>query len=270
MGSVVLALIRLTGYLAITLTLAPLQAVFKALRLPARRELPRRYHRICGHILGFRIKVRGQISDRSPVLFVSNHLSYLDIIVLGGMLPGSFVAKSEVAKWPFFGPLSKLQNTVYVDRRPSSTREQKDSLASRLSDGGNLILFPEGTSNDGNRTLPFKSALFASAAVRTDDDRPVTVQPVSIAVTDLDGWPIGRHFRSVYAWYGDMDLLSHIWRVAGVGRLTIQVQFHEPVTLEQFGSRKQLADHCWTQVAGAMARANAGRPQLENAVGAPA
>ena len=231
----------------------------------ARFVFPRLYHRLCVGILGFRVVVTGTPSAARPCLFVSNHMSYLDITILGSLIEGSFVAKSDVARWPFFGPLSRLQDTVYVDRRRASAGRQRDSLAGRLTQGDRLILFPEGTSSDGNRTLPFKSALFAVAYLTGPDGQPTTVQPVSLACTHLDGWPLGRNLRWVYAWYGDMDLLSHIWRVAGIGSLTVAVTFHQPVTLADFSSRKALAQHCEADVAAGVAAALSGRPQTDDA-----
>ena len=97
------------------------------------------------------------------MLFAANHVSYLDITVLGSLLDASFIAKTEVAGWPLFGWLARLQRSVFIDRRARSTAHQRDSIAARLAAGEALILFPEGTSGDGNRLLPFKSALFSVA-----------------------------------------------------------------------------------------------------------
>jgi 1-acyl-sn-glycerol-3-phosphate acyltransferase len=249
---------RLAVYLAFTLTLVTVQAAALRLRLRAAETIPIFYHRIVCRIMGVRVVTVGTLSTARPTLWVSNHLSYLDIEVLGSLLRGSFVAKSEVAGWPLFGMLAKLQRTVFVDRKVGSTHAQRDSLQSRLEAGDSLILFPEGTSSDGNRTLPFKSALFAVAGLRVAD-RPLTVQPVSLACTALDGIPIGRRRRPLYAWYGDMDLAPHLWSAACQGGMTVTVVFHDPVTIESIGSRKALADHCWRRVALGLAAANAGR-----------
>ncbi|MGQ9366264.1 lysophospholipid acyltransferase family protein [Azospirillum sp. ST 5-10] len=261
MGSPVVGAVRIAVYLAWTLLLIPLQALAVALGWGLRRSLPVFYHASCWRIIGFDVVVRGTVAQGGPVLFVSNHSSYLDIMVLGGLIPGSFVAKTEVARWPFFGLLAKLQRTVFVERRNRSTAgRQRDDMRGRLEAGDNLILFPEGTSSDGNRTLPFKTALFAVASARVDD-RPLTVQPVSVAATRLDGIPMGIAFRPVYAWYGDMDLAPHLWRAFTLGRITVEVEFHEPVTLDAFSSRKALAEHCWREVAGGVERAVSGRPR---------
>lgn len=259
MTSRVRGALRLGAYLMWTLTLVPVQALLIALRLPTRFALPRLYHAGCAVILGLTIKVRGERPSGGPVLVVANHSSYLDITVLGALVHGSFVAKSEVAGWPGFGFLAKLQQTVFIERKArSSTARQRDDLKSRLETGDTLILFPEGTSSDGNRTLPFKTALFAVAGTRIDG-RPVTVQPVSVTATRLDGLPMGFAYRPFYAWYGDMDLAPHLWQAFGAGGMEVVVEFHDPVTLDAFSSRKALAEHCQRAVAHGVARAVSGR-----------
>ncbi|WP_371821865.1 lysophospholipid acyltransferase family protein [Skermanella sp. TT6] len=258
MGSPLLGIARLTVYGVFTVLLMPVQALLVWLRSPLRHRLPRAYHAACTRILGLRVAVTGRPALSRPTLVVSNHSSYLDIIVLGSLVPGSFVAKTEVGGWPFFGLLAKLQQTVFVDRKARNAGTHRDDMRSRLEDGDILILFPEGTSSDGNRTLPFKTALFSVAALRVDD-RPIKVQPVSITAVKLDGIPLGRALRPFYAWYGDMELVGHVWQMVKLGRVTVQVEFHEPVDVEAFGSRKALADHCWRVVAAGVDRAVSGR-----------
>jgi 1-acyl-sn-glycerol-3-phosphate acyltransferase len=201
---------------------------------------------------------RGKPKQDGPVLFVSNHCSYLDITVLGSLVPASFVAKADVARWPLFGTLAKLQRSVFVDRQSFRAVKHRDEMSERLEAGDNLILFPEGTSNDGNRVLPFKSSLLSVAELEPGG-RPLTVQPVSIAYTMLDGLPMGRYLRPFFAWYGDMDMASHLWQWAGLGRLTVVVRFHEPVTLARFGSRKVLSEYCHAVISRGLSEALAGR-----------
>jgi 1-acyl-sn-glycerol-3-phosphate acyltransferase len=222
--------------------------------------LPRFYHRWCCRLLGFRVRTIGRPTTQRPVLFAANHISYTDITILGSLIAGSFIAKSEVAHWPFFGWLARLQRTVFVDRRIRSTATQRDEISQRLAAGDALILFPEGTSSDGNRILPFKSALFGAAA-QLGRIEPVVVQPVSLAYTRLDGIPIGRAYRPFVAWYGAMDLLTHLWGMIGLGTVEVVVQFHPPTLLADCGSRKALAGYCFARVAGGMAGALFGRPQ---------
>lgn len=258
MGSPLRAFVRIVTYLCLTASLLPVQLFAVRFNRKFAIRLPLFYHRLCARILGFQVRTHGVMMTRGPVLFACNHTSYSDISILGSLLPASFVAKAEVAGWPLFGVLAKLQRTVFVDRRPARATGQRDEMIRRLEAGDNLILFPEGTSSDGNAVLPFKSALFSVAQVKPNGE-PLVVQPVSIAYTRLDGMPIGRALRPYFAWYGDMTLAPHFWEIAGLGHATVDVVFHPPVTIEQYATRKELAEHCFTVVAKGVSTANAGR-----------
>jgi 1-acyl-sn-glycerol-3-phosphate acyltransferase len=255
------ATLLLIPYLIATLILIPLQAISVALKSRLAERIPVVYHRCVCWLFGLDVVVFGTPVKSRPTLFVANHSSYIDIEVFSSLIPVCFIAKAEVAGWPFFGTLARLQRTVFVDRRPGSTADQRDAIAERLAAGDNLMLFPEGTSDDGNRTLPFFSALFSVAERRLADGRPLTVQPISIAYAELNGFPLGRSLRPLLAWYGDMELAPHLWHFAGLGRVKVVVEFHPPVDIDQFGSRKALADHCRQAIARGMAEAIAGRPQ---------
>lgn len=258
LGSPLRSFVRLFLYLSFTLPLMPVQALALALRHPLRTELPLWYHRRCCKIVGFRIERRGRQSRAHPTLYVANHASYFDIMVLGAQIRGSFVAKAEVARWPLFGQLAKLQRTVFVARQRAAVARQREEITARLRAGDDLILFPEGTSDDGNRVLPFKSALFA--AVDTEGGGPpLTIQPVSIAYTRLDGMPMGRYLRPFFAWYGDMEMGGHLWRALGLGKVTVVVHYHPPVTSDAFPSRKALSDYCFGQVSAGVSAALSGR-----------
>ena len=254
-GSAWVASLRLVVYLGWTAILLPVQIAAVALPGRLKEWLPRFYHRSLWRPIGIDVRIQGAPNLDRPTLFVVNHTSYLDITVLGGLIEGCFVAKREVAGWPLFGLLAKLQRTAFVERRRGATANERDHIARRLSGGDNLILFPEGTSNDGNRVLPFKSALFA--ALQTSADLPI--QPVSIGYTRLDGMPLGRALRPFVAWYGDMDLAPHLFTLLGLGRMTVDVVFHAPVKAADFPSRKDLARHCHEVIAGGVAGALAGR-----------
>ena len=260
MGSPSLRLARLALYLAWTVGLMPVQAIGLALRRRWTSRLPVFYHRWCCRILGFRIRMVGTPTAERPVLFAANHISYTDITILGSVIPGSFIAKAEVADWPFFGWLAKLQRSVFVDRRVRNTATQRDAISDRLAAGDALILFPEGTSGDGNRVLPFKSALFGAAQIGKSLP-PVIVQPVSLAYTRLDGIPIGRLYRPFFAWYGAVDLAPHMWSMVGLGTVEVVVEFHPPTFLSDCGSRKALAGYCYARIAGGVAGALFGQQQ---------
>ena len=252
------AILCLTAVAGLTLALLPLQLVFLALRLPAASVLPVHYHRAVSRILGLDIRALGSRAPGRAVLYAVNHSSWLDIVVLSTVLAGRFVAKKEVAAWPVVGILAKLQRSVFVARERRDAGRHRDALVSRLEAGDSLILFPEGTSSDGNGVLAFKSALFA-VAEKPIAGAPLVVQPVSLAYTRLNGMPLGRHLRPFFTWHGDMELGPHLWRALGMGPLTAVVQLHEPVTIAGFASRKALAAHCQGVVAQGLSAALAGR-----------
>jgi 1-acyl-sn-glycerol-3-phosphate acyltransferase len=252
------ASLRLAGVVLWILLLLPALLFFRLLRRPHRViRVGRLIYRGIARVAGFRIEIVGTPCTREPALYVANHCSYFDIVVLGSQLLASFVAKQEVASWPGIGLIARIAGTVFVERQARHSKTQRDELGARLEQQHNsLILFPEGTSSNGQVVLPFKSALFS---VTETVERSLPVQPVSIAYTRLDGMPLGRGWRSHYAWYGDMDLASHLWLALGLGRLTVTVIYHPPVTLQQWGSRKALAEYCEKQVRRGVIAANGGR-----------
>lgn len=254
----------LAGFLTLTVLLIPVQ--WAALRVSKRlaARIPRFYHGLVCRLIGTRVHVSGvPISGEQPVLIAANHTSWLDIPILSSVVPCSFVAKSEVGGWPFFGTLARLQRTVFVERkRRHQTAEHRDRIHERLAAGDTLVLFPEGTSGDGNRVLSFNSALMSVAQrdVRQGlGSTKVKVQPVSVAYTDLHGLPMGRYYRPRFAWYGDMDLVPHLWEMFCIGPIDVQLRYHEPVTIDQFQSRKELTHHCQSLVADGVATMLAGR-----------
>ncbi len=211
----------------------------------------------CLTLVGVRMVVHGrpwhQSGDR-PVLYVANHASYLDIMVLMALCEAAFVSKAEVRTWPGINLIARLGRTVYVSRSARRSRDERDLMGQRLAERESLVLFPEGTSSDGNRVLPFKSALFSVAERQRADGSPLPVQPVTLAYTRLYGLPLGRNNRWRYAWYGDMALVPHLWRLFATGPAVVEVTFHDPVRFADFAGRKPLAEHCRAVVAGEFSR----------------
>jgi 1-acyl-sn-glycerol-3-phosphate acyltransferase len=225
------------------------------LRGRAPPRIVRLWHRGCCRIAGLQVRVRGAPAARGPTLFVANHVSYLDIVVLGSLVDATFVAKSEVAAWPLIGLLARIGRTVFIQRRAAYCAGQCDALAARLEAGQSLILFAEGTSSDGGRVLPFKSSLFA-AVERSSPSPAVRVQPVTIAYVRLKGGlPIDYALRSLYAWYGDMRLAPHLWAALGLPGAVIEVRFHSPLSAAEFRSRKTLAQRAERLVADGLVAA---------------
>lgn len=261
---------RLTVLLAWTFVLIPVQFAFVLTGSRLQRALPVMFHRFVVRTLRIRIEVFGSPSADRPVLFIANHSSWLDIVVLSTTAPLSFVAKSEIARWPGFSILAKLQRSVFIERRRGKTKESVNDIQTRLRSGDNIVLFAEGTNGDGNSVRPFKSAMFSAAETDVGGGRLPTVQPVSIAYTHLDGFPLGRRQRHRLTWYGKMSLPSHLWQVLGHGYARVVVQFHAPVRPNEFPSRKELAQFCQARVTEGHARAINGRPQQVVAVPQPA
>lgn len=249
-------------FFVLTLAGIPWQMSAQRFRLKRRKTFPHRYHRFLCRLFGIRLTVIGQPVQDRGVLMVSNHTSYFDILALSAAANVSFVAKSQVASWPFFGLLAKLQGTVFIDReRRSSAGEARDLIRKRLQEGDALVLFPEGTSNDGNRVLPFKSALMGAAELEIDFDGHLThvpIQPVSVSYVGLYGIPMGRECRPLFAWYGDMELVPHLWEAVKTGPIDVVVEFHPPLTASADGGRKVLASTAESTVRAGQVRALAG------------
>lgn len=254
----------LSIFVVSALLIIPWQSIALRFKLKRRKTFPQRYSRFLCRLFGLNVTVIGTPVQDSGVLIVANHTSYLDIVALGGTARVSFVAKSEVNSWPFFGLMARLYETVFVERsRRSQAGVSRDQLRERLQAGDALVLFPEGTSNDGNRVLPFKSALMGAveSVVGTDEAGKVAhvpVQPVSLTYVGLHGMPMGRENRPFFAWYGDMELIPHLWEAVTTGPVDVIVEFHEPMTVDAMGGRKPLAARAESVVREGQARALAG------------
>jgi len=181
--------------LAVTLVLAPVQLLALRFDWKLRRRLPRLWHRTACRLIGIRIRAHGTLESHRPLMIAANHASWKDILVLGALADVVFIAKTEVSSWPVFGTLAKLQKSIFVVREEKRrTGDQVSEIAERMADGEIVVLFPEGTTSDGNRVLEVKTSLFgaAAAALPLAPEGVVYVQPVAIAYTRIHGMPMGR------------------------------------------------------------------------------
>lgn len=179
---------------------------------------------------------------RGPGAVVANHSSWLDILVLNAAQPVFFVSKAEVASWPGINILTHVTDTHFVARDPRLARAQAEEFAARLRAGHRLLFFPEGTSSDGRRLLPFKPTLFQGFLA---DDLPegLAIQPVS-AVYDA---PPGRDPR-FYGWWADMELGPHLLAVLATRRHgRVRVRLHPPVSVAGH-DRKSLSAACHSAI----------------------
>lgn len=231
--------------IAVFVALLPFHLIGLVCNLNLQRTVPRLFHRILCAVIGVRIRQIGAPTGQSPVLILANHVSWLDIPVLSALTPVVFVAKSEVAHWPVFGLLAKLQRSIFIQRdHRHKTGEAARAMAERLRGGDAVLLFPEGTSSDGIRILPFRSALIGATHRAIADSAScerVIVQPVSLAYARYGGVPVGRALRDKVAWYGDMALLPHLAGVLAAGAIDVTVSWGEAIASDIHADRKQIA-----------------------------
>jgi 1-acyl-sn-glycerol-3-phosphate acyltransferase len=257
------AFLVLASFFAFTLPLMPLQLLFLWTGSDYARSFPHWYHRQVCKILGIRLNIEGSVARERGVLLISNHVSWLDIAVLSAVAPVSFVAKQEVASWPFVSWLARLQRSVFVDRaRRGEVTDKANEIGERLKAGDHIVLFAEGTSSDGNAVVPFKTPLFAAVkppggqALGAD----ICAQTLALTYTKLHGLPLCRRGRPLVAWYGDMDMASHAWRLLGLGPLDVHIRIGPPVPLDEFGDRKALARYAEDRVRRDVVDLLRGRP----------
>lgn len=238
---------RLPSMLALIYGTLAVFLVIRACELPWGRpitpQLTKAASRGCLRILGIDLEQQGDASHVSNAV-VSNHSSWLDIFVLSASQPACFVARKDVRKWFGIGILAWATGCIFIERDPRQVSKQRQELASRLALGDKLLLFPEGTSTDGMRVLPFKSALF-DAFFEPDIRSRMQLQPVTLQYIP----PSGEDSR-LYAWWGDMEFGPHLWTMltAPAGGIA-KVVLHAPERAENFADRKELARRCEAVVA---------------------
>ena len=245
-----IAIIKLSIFGLLVIIVSPLQLLILAVHKGKGAYLvPCLWHKAICAVLRIRVQVIGKPQTDAQTFFVSNHISYLDIPAIGGLLKASFVAKKDVESWPVFGFLSKLQQTAFISRSREDAKKEKGALDQMLADGKSLILFPEGTSTDGRAVLPFKSSLF-SIALR-EGAQNLFIQPFTVSMLSVNGKPPQTQAeRDIYAWHINMDtpLPAHLWRFAKSRGAVIALHFHLPIQAKDYKDRKVLANLCHEHV----------------------
>ncbi|NOR64041.1 MAG: 1-acyl-sn-glycerol-3-phosphate acyltransferase [Rhodobacteraceae bacterium] len=232
--------LRLFIYGVVTLELVLLWALAKLLEKAVGGDkmsgaVVRLWARVGHSVLGLRLEIQGQEMTHGGAI-VANHTSWTDIFVLHSAAHIHFVSKAEVAGWPVIGWLARITGTLFIERKSSEAPKQQVQLAARISTGDKLCVFPEATSTDGLRVLPFKTTIFGVFHTEELKDL-VWVQPVTVAYFP----PKGKDKR-FYGWWGDMDFADHAKVILGLsmgGR--VRVIFHDPLKAADFDSRKDLA-----------------------------
>lgn len=198
--------------------------------------------------LCIKVKVEGTPEEKGNIIYLGNHLSYGDIGVIGGKLMASFISKAEIRQWPVFGPLATISRTVFIERDRNAVKKCIEDIDKTLSDGQNLILFPEGTSTNGLDVLPFKPTLFE--LFLSEKLKPVlTVQPFTLTITHVNGKPVEKpEDNDLYAWYGDDEFMPHLWKLAKSKGAEVLLTFHPPRKAAEYDDRKSFARDCHQDV----------------------
>jgi 1-acyl-sn-glycerol-3-phosphate acyltransferase len=184
-------------------------------------------------------------------MIVANHVSWADILVLGSIGEICFVAKDEVRTMPGVSQLARLQRTVFVRReKKREAAVQADTIASRLLEGDAMVLFPEGTTGNGNKLLGFKSALFGAPLMAMEQAgiETIFVQPVAIAYNTLHGMPLGRYHQTMASWPGDIELAPHLAEFFRQGAFDVDVSLGECISVDNTATRKEITARCFEAV----------------------
>lgn len=239
------ALKRLSGAFAIGLTAG---IILWILRLCGQHALRKRWQMRFNQAMvdnwHINVAFSGQLAP-APTLLVANHCSYLDVFVLGSCGNMRFTPKDDVKRWPLIGRVIRSFDVIYVSRERASARQAQEDLQQALQEGSRICIFPEGTTNDGRQLKPFKATLF-SLAEAWQGSTPLHVQPVVIRYMAINGKRIEGDAWDKIAWYGDMELLPHLWDFCQVRNVDVSVECLPPLYLSENGSRKTLSAAAFT------------------------
>lgn len=207
------------------------------------------FYRLTCAIFRIKIDVAGALETDKHVVYVGNHLSYIDIPAIGATLPATFISKAEVKSWPVLGLLATLSRTIFIERSKSAAEKCIQDIKKSLARGRSLILFPEGTSTVGTSVLPFKSSIF-EIFLNEELKNNLIVQPFTVTLTHVDNHPVNALIdQDLYAWYADMTLVPHLWDLGKSKGMRVLLTFHAPRSADSYSDRKLFAKDCEADVA---------------------
>jgi 1-acyl-sn-glycerol-3-phosphate acyltransferase len=230
-------IIRLIGFLAVNL----LFLVIAVLAAPVALFLGSINHRKLvtvltkvwanwnNFVLGIKVKlINGDLIEKGQNYFIiGNHLSYLDAILISCKKPGLFAGKKEVKYWPLLGQLAWLGGTIFIDRSqrgPTATKPYIGQIAEYLKQGLTILVFPEGTSSNGEGVLPFKKTIFSSPILAATPILPITLRYISV-----NKQPFGPDNRDLVTWHSDMTFVDHFWGVLKLKEFEVEVIINPPI-----------------------------------------
>jgi 1-acyl-sn-glycerol-3-phosphate acyltransferase len=224
------------------------------LRLPNRWKivspLIRSFTLLLRTILNIKVTVEGDEGqlERGGYVIISNHLGYVDGIVLGSLFPVVFVSKKEVKSWPLIGQWTTLCGTIFINRqRKGLVPLLINEISRKLEQEANILLFPEGAATNGERMLPFQTAPLA-APLRS---RSIIV-PVTLAYRRIEEEPVSVTNRDLIYCYGDMEFMPHFWKLLALRSVEVMVTIQPKIECFRYpdnsAGRKKLADDCYDRV----------------------
>ena len=237
----ILILIFLTLIILISI---PIQFFCNIIGFRIKKLYPLLFYRMIKIITGININFNSTKfnKENTGVLYIANHVSWFDIICLGTLLNARFIAKKEVSQMGIFGFLAKLSNTFFIDNEnKKKIIEYNYLIQKKLQEGENFIIFPEGTTSDGNGVIDFKSSMLECAF---DANDKINIQPISICYSKLNNIPMGIYLRRNIAWVGDTSMVAAMVNFLRSGRITVDIIFHEIMNINNFENRKELALYC--------------------------
>jgi 1-acyl-sn-glycerol-3-phosphate acyltransferase len=215
-------------------------------------RLNRNYTLLLRLILNIKVTVAGDEGqlERGGYVIIANHVSYVDGIVLGSIFPIVFVSKREVKSWPVVGQWNVLCGTIFINRqRKNQVGLLIEEMTRKLKHEANILLFPEGTSTNGEKMLPFQTAPLA-APLR---NRSIIV-PATVAYKTIDEQPVTTANRDFVYWYGDMEFVTHFWNLLGRRSVEVLVTIQPKIECYRYpdnsAGRKKLAEDCYNRVLG--------------------
>nr|WP_045765227.1 lysophospholipid acyltransferase family protein [Xanthomonas albilineans] len=246
--------VKLAACILASLLLMPLQwLLMRFIRGRGAFVLPRLWFICLRQALRLRVEVIGQPRATGGTLFVGNHLSHFDIVVLGSLLRTRFIAKNDMERWPGMRHIGAMAQTVFISRRRQDAAAVATAIAAQLRPDHDLVLFAEGTTSSGEHVAPFKSSLF-SLFLDADTNTPRwTLQPFTLELRSVDGQPLTQGGnRDAYAFYGEMQAGAHVAQFLRLSGALVRVTFHTPIALAPGSDRKALAAHLHGIVSSAL------------------
>ena len=227
-----------------------------ALGLPDRWKIVGRLNRSFTFLVRVILNIKVTVAGEEPVVesggyvIIANHVSYVDGIVLGSLFPIIFVSKREVKRWPIIGQWNRLCGTIFVNRkRKGHVTALVKEMRQKLRQEANILLFPEGTSTNGERILPFQTAPLAAPLGNHS-----IIVPVSLVYKSIDDKPVTVFNRDLVYWYGDMEFIPHFWKLLSLRSIEVVVATQPKIECFRYRDtsigRKKLAADCYSRILG--------------------